>query len=71
MWKTLLIIVLLIFFISSMLGKMIRFLRTFEQKSSPNYKPEKEGSMKIFVPKEQVRKKTFKGGEYTDYEEVQ
>jgi hypothetical protein len=72
MWKTLLVIVLLVYFLSSVLGKILRFLResTGEKPEPKPQKPEKIGTMKIFIPEENNKKKTFKGGEYTDYEEI-
>jgi len=72
MWKTLLIAVLLIYFLSSVLGKILRSLRVMADeipKKTPQ-KPEKEGKMKVFIPEEKLNKKSFQGGEYTDYEEI-
>ena len=70
MWKTLLIIVLLVYFLSSVLGKILRFLRESTGEAPPPKKSEKEGSMKIFIPEGKNKNKSFQGGEYTDYEEI-
>ncbi|KOY87294.1 hypothetical protein AD998_15055 [bacterium 336/3] len=72
MWKTLLIIVLLVYFLSSVLGKILQFLKesSGEKPQSKPQKPEKAGTMKVFIPEEKNKKKSFQGGEYTDYEEI-
>ena len=47
----------------------MRFLRQFQDVPAPR-KPEKKGKMKVFIPEEHWEKKNFKGGEYTDFEEI-
>jgi len=69
MWKTILLLFLLLYFLMSVSGKILRFLRSFEEPKKQQ-KPQKEGTMRIFVPKDQKNKKNFKGGDYTDYEEI-
>ncbi|MDX1904744.1 MAG: hypothetical protein SFU27_11350 [Thermonemataceae bacterium] len=69
MWKTILLLFLLIYFLMSVSGKILRFLRQFEEPQKKQ-KPEKEGTIRIFTPKNQKNKKDFSGGEYTDYEEI-
>jgi len=69
MWKSILLFFLLMYFLLSVSSKILRFLRRL-QADVPTKKPEREGKMKIFVPEEHWEKKNFKGGEYTDFEEI-
>ncbi len=69
MWKSILLFLLFIYFFLSVSSRFLRFFRQFQEETRPK-KSDKEGKMKIFVPEEHWERKNFKGGEYTDFEEV-
>lgn len=69
MWKSILFFFLLMYFFLSVSSKILSFLRQF-QAEAPTKKPDKEGEMKVFVPKKHWKKKNFQGGEYTEFEEI-
>ncbi|GAB4129367.1 MAG: hypothetical protein OHK0045_07310 [Raineya sp.] len=69
MWKSILLFFLFLYFFLSVSSKIIRFFRQIQEAAVPK-KTESEGKMRIFIPEEHWNKKDFKGGEYTDFEEV-
>jgi hypothetical protein len=69
MWKSVLFLFLLIYFLLSVSGKILRFLRQF-QTEIPAKNSGKDEQIKIFVSEKKWKTKTFDEGEYTEFEEV-
>lgn len=67
MWKTILVIVLIVYFFSSVLGKIIRLLRGMDSPSS-NTVNEKQITIQSVASKKE--KKYFEDSDYTPYEEI-